>query len=203
MRLRRLKPFLLALAGAPALWLWFAALTDRLGSNPAEGLIRGLGEWALIMLCLTLSITPLRQWTGRPEWALLRRGLGLWSFVYAVQHFTVYLWLDMEWNLAQTWSDVLQRPFILVGSVAVLLMLPLAATSFNRAAKKLGAARWKRLHASVHVIAALALLHFFWMRSGKSDYADVLLFSAVVFLLWMHRLLHRWKSRRPQSSSAS
>ncbi|HMN91881.1 MAG TPA: protein-methionine-sulfoxide reductase heme-binding subunit MsrQ [Hydrogenophaga sp.] len=203
MRLRRVKPFLLALAGAPALWLWFAALTDRLGANPAEALIRGLGEWTLIMLCLTLSITPLRQWTGRPEWALLRRGLGLWSFAYAVQHFTVYLWLDMEWGLAQTWADVLQRPFILVGSLAVLLMLPLAATSFNGAVKRLGATRWKRLHASVHLIAALALLHFFWMRSGKSDYADVLFFALVLSLLWALRLLRRWKKSGSQTSSPS
>ncbi|MDV7392264.1 protein-methionine-sulfoxide reductase heme-binding subunit MsrQ, partial [Arthrospira platensis SPKY1] len=166
-------------------------------------LIRGLGEWTLIMLCLTLSITPLRQWTGYPEWALLRRGLGLWSFAYAVQHFTVYLWLDMEWGLAQTWSDVLQRPFILVGSLAVLLMLPLAATSFNGAVKKLGARRWKRLHASVHLIAALALLHFFWMRSGKSDYADVLVFALVLSLLWALRLLRRWKKPGSQTSSSS
>lgn len=187
MLLRQLKWPALGMAALPAIWLWFAALTDRLGANPAEALIRGLGEWTLILLCLTLSITPLRQWTGRAEWALWRRGLGLWSFVYALQHVTVYLWLDMEWSLAQAWADVMQRPFILVGTLALLLMIPLAATSFNRAIRWLGATKWKRLHASVHAIAALALLHFFWMRSGKNDYADVLLFGAVVVLLWLLR----------------
>jgi sulfoxide reductase heme-binding subunit YedZ len=191
--LRQLKWPALGLAALPAIWLWYAALTDRLGANPAEALIRGLGEWTLILLCLTLSITPLRQWTGRAEWALWRRGLGVWSFVYALQHVTVYLWLDMEWSLAQAWTDVMQRPFILVGTLAMLLMIPLAATSFNRAIRWLGATRWKRLHASVHAIAALALLHFFWMRSGKSDYADVLLFGAVVVLLWLLRWGYGWR----------
>ncbi len=192
---RRLKWLALVAAGVPAAWLWFAALTDRLGANPAEALIRGLGEWTLILLCLTLSVTPLRQWTGRAEWAMLRRGLGLWSFVYALQHFVTYLWLDMEWSPAQVWVDVLQRPFILVGSLALALMLPLVATSFNWAVKQLGAARWKRLHLSVHAIAALALLHFFWMRSGKNDYADVLSFSIVVVVLWALRVLHWWRNR--------
>ncbi len=191
MVLRQLKWPALGMAALPALWLWFAALTDRLGANPAEALIRGLGEWTLILLCLTLSITPLRQWTGRAEWALWRRGLGVWSFVYALQHITVYLWLDMEWSLAQAGTDVMQRPFILVGTLALLLMIPLAATSFNRAIRWLGAAKWKRLHASVHAIVALALLHFFWMRSGKSDYADVLLFGAVVVVLWLLRWGYR------------
>ncbi len=191
MVLRQLKWPALGMAALPALWLWFAALTDRLGANPAEALIRGLGEWTLILLCLTLSITPLRQWTGRAEWALWRRGLGVWSFVYALQHITVYLWLDMEWSLAQAGTDVMQRPFILVGTLALLLMIPLAATSFNRAIRWLGATKWKRLHASVHAIVALALLHFFWMRSGKSDYADVLLFGAVVVVLWLLRWGYR------------
>lgn len=200
MLLRQLKWPALGMAALPAIWLWFAALTDRLGANPAEALIRGLGEWSLILLCLTLSITPLRQWTGRAEWALWRRGLGLWSFVYALQHVTVYLWLDMEWSLAQAWADVMQRPFILVGTLALLLMIPLAATSFNRAIRWLGAAKWKRLHASVHAIVALALLHFFWMRSGKNDYAEVILFGVIVVLLWLLRwgygLRNRANTRR-------
>jgi sulfoxide reductase heme-binding subunit YedZ len=192
---RRLKAFLLVLASGPALWLWWAALTDRLGANPAEALIRSLGEWTLIMLCLTLAITPLRLWTGWAQWALLRRGLGLWSFVYALQHVLVYAWLDMEWSWSLVWADVLQRPFILVGSLAVMLMVPLAATSFNRAIRALGAVRWKRLHTLVHVVACLALLHFFWMRSGKSDYGDVALFALVVCVLWGLRLAHRLRIR--------
>lgn len=195
MLLRQLKWPALGMAALPAGWLWFAALTDRLGANPAEALIRGLGEWTLILLCLTLSITPLRQWTGRAEWALWRRGLGVWSFIYAIQHATVYLWLDMEWSLAQAWADVMQRPFILVGTLALLLMIPLAATSFNRAIRWLGAAKWKRLHASVHAIAALALLHFFWMRSGKNDYGDVLFFGAFVVVLWVLRWGYGFRDR--------
>jgi methionine sulfoxide reductase heme-binding subunit len=171
----------------PALWLWWAALTDRLGAHPAEALMRGLGEWSLILLCATLAVTPAQRWSGRPEWGTWRRGLGLASAGYALQHFVTYWWLDMDWSLSQVWSDVWQRPFIAVGALALLLMLPLALTSFNGAIRRLGVGRWKRLHGLVHAIAALSLLHFYWMRSGKNDYTDVWAFAAVVALLWVLR----------------
>lgn len=195
--LRWWKAFILCLAATPALWLWFRALTDRLGANPAEALIRGLGEWTLIMLCLALAVTPLRRLTGRPEWMQLRRGLGLWTFAYAVQHGATYLWLDMGWSLSDTWVDIIQRPFILVGSLAVLLLVPLAATSFNGAIRALGAPRWKMLHSCVHAVAALAILHFFWMRSGKQDFDDVWLYAAVILVLWGVRAAYRWRPSTP------
>lgn len=193
---RRLKAIALVCAGLPALWLWIAALTDRLGANPAEALIRSLGEWALIFLCLTLAVTPLRQWTGQAEWAVLRRGLGLWTFVYAVQHLVVYVWFDMGWDVSMIAGDMVQRPFILVGMLAWLLMVPLAITSFNAAIKALGPHRWKRLHLSVHVIALLGLLHFFWMRSGKNDYGDVWFFAAILSGLWLLRGVYVWRRHR-------
>lgn len=145
---------------------------------------------------MTLSVTPLKQWTGRAEWALLRRGLGLWTFTYAVQHLVVYAWLDMDWDPIMIWHDILQRPFILVGTLALLIMTALAATSFNAAIKALGALKWKRLHFSVHLIALLSLLHFYWMRSGKNDFADAWLFSGMVLGLWMLRWLHAWRISR-------
>ena len=195
-RVHLLKSFILLSAGGPAVWLWGAALTDRLGANPAEALLRGLGEWALIMLCLTLAITPLRQWTGRAEWALLRRGLGLWTFAYAMQHLVVYAWFDMGWDLPMIKADIVQRPFILVGMLAFLLLIPMALTSFGAAIKAMGAHRWKRLHLSVHVVGLLALLHFFWMRSGKNDYGDVWLFTAVLSVLWLWRGWSAWRRHR-------
>jgi sulfoxide reductase heme-binding subunit YedZ len=180
---RAAKPLLFMLALAPLAWLFFGALTDSLGPNPAEALMRGTGDWVLRFLCLTLTVTPLRQWTGWAALARLRRMLGLFSFFYAVVHFLCYAWLDMGFDVTAIARDIPKRPFVLVGSLALLLMLPLAATSFNRAIKLLGAARWRRLHRLVYVVALLGLLHFFWLRSAKNDFAEVAVYAAIVALL--------------------
>ena len=183
------------LAAGPGAWLWYAGFTDQLGANPAEALIRGLGEWTLRFLCLTLAVTPLRQLTGWAWLARYRRVLGLWTWAYASQHFIAYLWLDMESSLLQVWSDTLQRPFILMGMLALALLCVLAATSFSAAVRWLGAVRWRRLHLSVHLIAMASLLHFYWMRAGKTDYADVWLYGMVIALLWAWRVVHAWRKR--------
>ncbi len=182
-----------AVAATPGIWLWYAGFTDQLGANPAEALIRGLGEWALRFLCLTLAVTPLRQWLGWSWLARFRRGLGLWTWGYAAQHFIAYLWLDMESSWLQVWADTLQRPFILMGMAGLLLLSVLGATSFARVVRWLGAVRWRRLHLSVHLVAALALLHFYWIRSGKNDFADVWLYATVIALLWAWRVGHTWR----------
>ena len=127
----------------------------------------------LRFLCLTLAVTPLRQWTGWTALARLRRMLGLFAFFYGVLHFLCYAWLDMGFDPAAIVRDIPKRPFVLVGTLALLLMLPLAATSFNRAIRALGAARWRRLHRLVYAVVLLGLLHFFWMRSAKNDFAEV------------------------------
>ena len=181
-----------ALAATPGVWLWYAGFTDQLGANPAEALIRGLGEWALRFLCLTLAVTPFRQGLGWSWLARYRRGLGLWTWGYAAQHFIAYLWLDMEGSWLQVWADTLQRPFILMGMVGLLLLSVLGATSFARVVRWLGAVRWRRLHLAVHLVAAAALLHFYWMRSGKNDFADVWLYGTVIVLLWAWRVGHAW-----------
>lgn len=181
--LRAAKPWvLLALAG-PALWLWGLALADRLGANPAEALIRGLGDWTLRLLCLTLAVTPLRRWAGWVALAGWRRGLGLWTCAYALLHLVAYAWLDQGWAAHALLADVVERPFILVGLLAVLLLLPLAATSFDAAIRWLGARRWRRLHRVVYAVAGLAILHFFWMRSGKQLYGEVIAYAAVLAVL--------------------
>jgi len=147
------KPLLFLICLAPLAWLIAAAATDRLGANPAEALIRGLGDWSLRGLCLTLGVTPLRVLSGQPALARFRRMLGLFSFFYASLHLLAYGWLDMGLELGDIGRDILKRPFILMGFVAWLLLLPLALTSFNRAIKALGAARWQRLHRAVYVSA--------------------------------------------------
>ena len=190
---RAAKPLLFGLALLPFAWLFYAAAADRLGANPAEALIRSLGDWTLRFLCLTLAVTPLRQWTGWSALARLRRMLGLFSFFYGCLHLLGYAWFDMGLYPDEIARDIAKRPFILVGFAAWTLMLPLAGTSFNRAIRALGAARWQALHRAVYAIALLALLHFFWMRAGKNDFAEVAVYAAIVGVLLGWRL---WQALR-------
>jgi methionine sulfoxide reductase heme-binding subunit len=186
------KPLLGAVALLPFAGLVFAVMQQSLGPNPAETLIRSLGDWTLRFLCLTLAITPLRQWTHIAALARFRRMLGLFTAFYALLHFTAYAVFDMGlvWN--DIVRDVAKRPFILVGTLALLLMLPLAVTSFNAAVRWLGAARWQRLHRLIYAIALLALLHFFWMRAGKRNFGEVAVYGAIIAVLLGWRL---YKSR--------
>ena len=185
------KPVVFALWLLPAVWLVWAAFNDRLGANPAEALIRSLGDWSLRALVLVLLVTPLRVWAGWPQLARLRRMLGLFVFFYASLHWVAYAWFDMGFSWDDIVADVPKRPFILVGTLAWLLLLMLAATSFNRAIRWLGAARWQTLHRSIYAIAGLAVLHFFWMRSGKQDFAEVAVYAAILGGLLGWRLWRR------------
>jgi methionine sulfoxide reductase heme-binding subunit len=188
------KPLVFAIALGPLAWWVWAAMHNGLGANPAETLIRGTGDWTLRMLCLTLAITPLRQWTGQAALARFRRMLGLFAAFYGGLHFVAYAWLDMGLELPDILRDIAKRPFILVGTAALLLMLPLAATSFNRAIKALGAARWQRLHRTVYLVAGLALLHFFWMRAAKNNFAEVAVYAVLLGVLLGARVW-RWQAR--------
>jgi methionine sulfoxide reductase heme-binding subunit len=188
------KPLLFVVLLLPLAWLVWGAVAGTLGANPAEALIRSSGDWTLRMLCLTLLVTPLRTVTGWSALARLRRMVGLFTFFYGVLHFLCFAWLDQGFDGAAILRDIAQRPFILVGSLALLLMLPLAATSFNRAIKALGAARWQALHRLVYASALLGVLHFFWMRAGKNDFAEVAVYAAVVAVLLGWRLQRRWRT---------
>ncbi|HUG24562.1 sulfite oxidase heme-binding subunit YedZ [Piscinibacter sp.] len=195
------KPLLFVLCLLPFGWLFYGAWADTLGANPAEALIRATGDWTLRFLCLTLAVTPLRQWTGQAALARFRRMLGLFAFFYVVLHFLAYAWLDMGFDLQTIVTDIPKRPFALVGFTAFMLMIPLAATSFNRAIKALGARRWQLLHRAVYAIVLLGLLHFFWMRSAKNDFAEVAVYAAVIAVLLGWRL--RTRFARPAGGSAA
>ena len=188
------KPALFVLALLPLAWMVWLALHDGLGANPAEALIRRLGDWTLRLLCLTLAVTPLRQLTGWHALARLRRMLGLYAFFYGVVHFLCFAWLDMGFDVAAILKDIPKRPFVLVGTAALMLMLPLAATSFNRAIKALGAKRWQALHRAVYAVVLLGLLHFFWMRSAKNHFGEPMLYAAIVALLLGWRLWRHFRS---------
>ncbi len=193
---RWVQPALVLLCLLPLAWLLFAAFTDRLGANPAEALIRASGDWALRFLCLTLAVTPARIGLQLPTLARLRRTLGLFVAFYALCHLLAYAWFDMGFELDEIARDVAKRPFILVGMVAFALLLPLAATSFNRAVKALGAVRWRILHKAVFGIAVLALLHFYWMRSAKNNVAEVVIYALVLGFLMGWRVRHAWQGQR-------
>lgn len=187
------RAVLLVAALLPFAWLLWGAIQDQLGPNPAEYLIRATGDWTLRFLCLTLAITPSRVMLGQPLLARYRRMCGLLTYFYATLHLLCYSGFDMGFELQDIFKDIAKRPFIWVGSLAFVLLTILAATSFNRAIKALGARRWQRLHRSVYVVACLAILHFFWMRSGKNNYAEVLVYGLVLGSLLLWRLHHRFK----------
>jgi sulfoxide reductase heme-binding subunit YedZ len=185
---RSVKPVLFVLCLLPALWLVAAAATDRLGANPAEALMRTTGDWTLRLLCLALAVTPLRVLLKLPALARLRRLLGLYVYFYAGLHLLCYAWFDMGFSVGDIAADLAKRPFILVGFTAWLLLTPLAATSWNGAMRRLGAVRWQALHRLVYAVAVLAVLHFFWMRAGKNDFAEVQAYAVVLGALLGWRL---------------
>lgn len=187
------KPLFLLLGCLPGIWLFWSAVNDQLGANPAEALVRSLGDWSLRFLVLVLLVTPLRIWAGWPVLARMRRMAGLFVFFYASLHLLAYAWFDMGFELDRIVEDVLKRPFILVGMTAWALLFLMAATSFDRVIRVMGAHRWRWLHRSVYAVACLAVLHFFWMRSGKNDYAEVAVYAGVLALLLAWRIWRRLK----------
>jgi sulfoxide reductase heme-binding subunit YedZ len=188
------KPMACLLGLLPCAFLVHGALLEQLGPNPAETLIRSTGEWTLRFLCLALAVTPLRVMAGVPAFARFRRILGLLVYFYAALHLLSYCLFDMGLEWMEIARDIWKRPFILVGFLAFVLLTPLALTSFDRAIRALGARRWQALHRAVYAVAALGVLHFFWMRSGKNDFLEVLVYAAILGGLLTWRVQRRLRS---------
>lgn len=208
LRLRRLtlqarwfKPFLFVLCLAPLGLLVWRALSVQLGPNPEQALIWTTGLWALRFLLLTLAITPLRKLTGWAELARLRRMLGLFAFSYALLHFTCYLWLVNDFSLDAVLRNVVKHPFVLAGMTALTLMLPLAVTSTNGMIKRLGAARWQRLHKLVYVVAAVAVFHYWWGKLAKNNTADPKIYALMLAVLLGWRVVKVLQARRRQAAA--
>lgn len=193
------KPVVFLLALLPFAWLAWGAFTDNLGANPAEYLIRSSGDWTLRFICIVLAVTPLRVMTKTPALARFRRMLGLYAYFYVVLHLLSYGFFDMGLDLGEIAKDIAKRPFILVGFSAFVLLTPLAATSFNRAIKAMGARRWQMLHKLVYAIAGLGLLHFFWMRAGKNNFAEPFVYAAIIAVLLGWRI---WNAARKPRAAA-
>ena len=196
------KPLVFAVWLLPFVWLVYAAFFDQLGANPAEALVRSTGDWTLRALCLVLLVTPLRVVANLPALARLRRMLGLFVYFYVLLHFLAYGWLDMGLDLGDIATDIAKRPFILVGFTALLLLTPLALTSWNGAIRALGARRWLLLHRLVYGVAVLAVLHFFWMRAGKRNFGEVAVYAAILAALLGWRVWSRFSrpAIRPQTA---
>ena len=198
-RVRVLKFALWLLALLPFMRLLYLGATEQFGANPLEFVTRSTGTWTLVMLCLTLTITPLRRLTGWNWLIKLRRMLGLFAFFYAVQHFLLWIGVDRGFDLAYMIKDVYKRPFITVGFTAFMLMVPLALTSTNGMVRHLGGKRWQALHRLVYAIAVLAILHYWWHKAGKNDFGEVSIYAAVVFVLLGMRVW--WRLRKPAAAT--
>jgi sulfoxide reductase heme-binding subunit YedZ len=173
--------------------LVYGILTHSLGANPIEAVTRGLGDWALRLLLVTLAVTPLRRLTGLGWLLRLRRMLGLFAFFYAVLHVLTYLWLDQFFDWGAILKDVVKRPFITVGFLSFVLLIPLAVTSTHAMMKRLGR-HWQRLHRAVYAIAVLGVLHFWWMV--KADVREPALYAAILAVLLGLRVYWARNDRR-------
>jgi sulfoxide reductase heme-binding subunit YedZ len=191
-QMRWLKIGLFTLGLLPFVRLVVAIFIDELGANPVEFITRNTGDWTLYLLCLTLAVTPLRKLTGWNWLIKLRRMTGLFAFFYVTLHFITFLWFDHAFDVIAMLNDVVKRPFITVGFAAFILLVPLAITSTNAMVRRLGGKRWQWLHRLIYVIVPLGVLHFWWMKEAKNNLFQPFLFSLLVFVLLLMRVVwHR------------
>jgi sulfoxide reductase heme-binding subunit YedZ len=183
-----IKPLLFIFCLIPFAALTVGAVNDTLGVNPVEKLTHETGEWTLRLLLLTLTITPLRRITGHAWLIKLRRMLGLFSFFYACLHFITYIWLDQFFDWREILADIPKRPFITVGFIAFVLLIPLALTSTNKMMRRLKK-KWLQLHKLVYVIAVLGCLHFLWVV--KADTIEPLVYFVILLLLLGYRAIEQ------------
>lgn len=195
------KAMVWAIASIPFARIVHGVFTNALGPNPVEFMQRQTGWYALVLLCVTLTVTPARKLLKMPWLVRLRRLLGLFAFFYAVLHITTWLWFDHGLVVAEWVKDVVKRPFITVGFAAFVIMASLAATSPRAIVKRMGAPRWQALHRAIYVLAPLAVLHFWWDRAGKHDLARPTLFAVIVAVLLGYRLVARFAKTTPASAA--
>ena len=172
----------------PAARLVYGAFTDNLTANPIEYITHQTGFWALTLLMVTLSVTPIRRITNWNRIIQLRRPLGLFAFFYLVLHFLTYVTLDRWFDFSTIFEDIAERPYITVGFTAFLLLIPLAITSTKGWISRLGK-RWTLIHRGIYIESALGVLHFYWKKSAKSDTNEPLLFAAILGVLLVARIV--------------
>lgn len=198
MKYVKFDKFILLINGlVPALMMWWDVRHNAF-ANTVEYVLHTTGLLALIFVVLTLCVTPLRKLTGWNYASHFRRMLGLYAFFYALAHFCTYFWKQKELDIGLVFDDVIQRPFILLGMTALLLMAPLALTSTNGMIKRLGAARWKSLHQLVYVVAGAAAWHYY--QFPKSDRSKPMVVIAILGVLFLYRIVAHyrgeWRKRK-------
>ncbi len=195
---RLARPLLFLACLVPFLWMLALALLNRLGTDPAEAIAQETGIWTLRFLLITLSITPLRVMTGRNGLIRYRRMLGLYTLFYACVHFLCYLTFLATWDWLVIADDLTERPYIIAGFSALLLMIPLGITSTDAMQRRLKR-NWKRLHRLVYVVGLLAITHFIWI--AKANIGEQMLYLAILLFLYAHRI-HTHQRRRARRSEA-
>ena len=196
-----LKSVVWAACLAPLAYLGWCFWTDDLTANPISFITNTLGEWTFRLLLASLALTPIRLITGAGWPITLRRLLGLFAFFYGCLHFAVWIGLDHFFNWTELGTDIAKRPYITVGLAALVLMIPLAATSTTGMIRRLGGRNWNRLHRLVYATAVLAALHFLWL--AKVGRREQYLYAALVALLLGIRgvdAARRWLVRRRRSA---
>lgn len=179
---RALKVVLWVTALLPAAWLVRGLYLGRLGPNPIEELTHTTGMTALVLLLVTLSVTPLRRVTGWNPLVKLRRPLGLFAFFYATTHFSIWFVFDMVFNVEYMIQDIAERKYITVGMAALLVLVPLAVTSTRGWIRRLGK-RWATLHKGVYLATALAVVHYYWLVKADTRLPLFLAFCLLILLL--------------------
>ena len=182
----------------PLAHLVWQGARNHLGANPVEYITHSTGWWALALILITLSVTPVRRIAGLPWLLRLRRMLGLFAFFYASLHFITYVWLDQFFVWKDIVKDIGKRPFIMLGFAAFVLLIPLAATSTNAMVKRLGARRWQWLHRLIYVLSALGVAHFWWLV--KKDITEPFTFAVLLAALFIIRLLYLLRQQRQAPS---
>jgi sulfoxide reductase heme-binding subunit YedZ len=187
---------------APMVLLAWGAVTDDLGANPVERLIRQLGVWGLRFLILGLAITPAARILKMPKLIRYRRTVGLFAFSYIVLHLTSYAVIDHRLDWPTIGKDIIKRPYITIGMAAFALLIPLAVTSTNWTIRKLGPVRWRRLHSLIYVIVPLGVVHYFLLV--KADKTSPLIYGGLVLLLLGWRVWDRTRKRptKPRRAQA-
>ncbi len=192
-RLRITKFILFLAALVPLGRLAWRAMHDGLGANPIEVITHSTGDWTLILVLITLSITPLRR-ISRQYWLIgVRRMVGLFAFFYGTLHFLTYIWLDKFFDTHEIWKDIAKRPFITLGFSAFVLMIPLAATSTAWSIRRLGGQNWQRLHRLIYFTGTLGVIHYYWLV--KADHRKPIEYAIVLSILLLYRV-GVWVSER-------
>ena len=186
----------------PLAVLGWRGLHNGLTANPIEFITHATGDWTLRFILFSLCVTPFRKLLGLPDLIRFRRMLGLFAFFYGCLHFTTYIWLDKFFDLKEVWKDISKRPYITVGFLAFVLLIPLAITSTTGWIRRLGGKRWQALHRSIYACAILGVIHYYWLV--KSDVRKPVFYGVLVGILLLWRVwdaYFRGKGSAPATAS--